>query len=337
MKAEKNFFRKNFRYVLILGALAWIVYTMPSVRAALQTIDKIDGRTQVDLISLIPLDSQVAAVYSSSGRSSDLPPQPRNCPTGYVCIPASMISTWCPVGYQCTPQKPSIVSVGVSPQAISVGQQATLSWTSINADFCYASNINRGSKLPASGVAKAGPFAVGTTTINLICGKNGSLNLTDQKMVYLFVLSSSTPSETTLLRVSNLATKYGPIVGATSGATTTQQFYFSFNLTAGKYPMYISTDQNSAVTTTGNLDGMGAYSSGLSANSTGATDSSSYYYIAPGQTRSFVSSYMAAAPRTGSGVYYVTSINYGTSTQNTSAMRLASPEISTALRALLFH
>ncbi|MEI6305092.1 MAG: hypothetical protein WCP09_03720 [Candidatus Taylorbacteria bacterium] len=335
MKAEKNFFRKNFRYVLVLGALAWIVYTMPSVRAALQTIDGID-KSQESLISLIPLESQVAAVYSS-GRSSDLPPQPRNCPSGYVCIPTSMISTWCPVGYQCTAQKPSIVSASVSPLAVSIGQQATLSWTSVYADFCYASNINRGSKLPASGVAKVGPFAVGTTTINLVCGKNGSLDLTDQKMVYLIVLSSSTPPQTALLRASNLATKYGPIVGAASSATTTQPFYFSFNLTAGNYPMYISTDQNSAVTTTGNLDGMGAYSSGLSANSTGATDSSSYYYIAPGQTRSFISSYMAVAPRTGSGTYYVTSINYGTSTQNTSAMRLASPEISAGLRALLFH
>ena len=308
---------------------------MPSVRAALHNVNDLE-RSPTDLVSLIPLDTQVAAVFDSI-QPLNLPPQPRSCPSGYVCIPSSMISTWCPPGFLCTPQKPSIVSVEVSPQVISVGQMATVSWSSVNTNYCYASNINKGNKLPASGSAKVGPFAVGTTTINLVCGKNGSLDLTDQRMVYLIVLSSSTPPQTALLRASNLATKYGPIVGAASSATTTQPFYFSFNLTAGNYPMYISTDQNSAVTTTGNLDGMGAYSSGLSANSTGATDSSSYYYIAPGQTRSFVSSYMAVAPRIGSGTYYVTSINYGTSTQNTSAMRLASPEISNALRALLFH
>jgi hypothetical protein len=37
-KMNKSMFGSNFKYVLVLTALAWIVFTLPTVKAALQDV-----------------------------------------------------------------------------------------------------------------------------------------------------------------------------------------------------------------------------------------------------------------------------------------------------------
>ncbi|MEI7463248.1 MAG: hypothetical protein WCK03_02515 [Candidatus Taylorbacteria bacterium] len=116
MKTDKLFLRKNFKYVLVLAALALIVYSMPTVRLALREINQYNSRMN-EVVSVVSAQSQLAGALGAV--LSSLPPQPTSCPLGYICIPSTMISTWCPPDHQCTPIKPAITSFSVFPQPIN--------------------------------------------------------------------------------------------------------------------------------------------------------------------------------------------------------------------------
>jgi hypothetical protein len=111
MKNERTMFGKNFKYVLILTALAYIVYTLPMVRAAIGEMSQYQPKTDIESlgqVSSILAGSQVAGVLSSV--ITTLPPQPKNCPTGYICVPSTMILTWCPPKYQCLLEKAATIA-----------------------------------------------------------------------------------------------------------------------------------------------------------------------------------------------------------------------------------
>src|ERR1017187_1954391 len=131
MKKDATMFGKNFKYVLVLTALAWIVYTLPTVRAALRETSRLEQ--PIGGVSMVLSGSQIAGVIG--GILSSLPPQPATCPSGYVCVPTSMINTWCPPNYQCMPVAPTITSIIVSPQPVLSNQKVTLTWASTNADY----------------------------------------------------------------------------------------------------------------------------------------------------------------------------------------------------------
>ncbi len=197
-------FGNNFKYVLVLTALAYIVYTLPTVRAALSNMNEFQP-PQLDASLVLSAGSQIASVTGAMAAASvaSLPPQPANCPSGYVCIPMTMVATWCPPGYQCTAIKPVIISISATPQVITDIEKTTIKWTSINADNCYG--LGRKNLLPTSGSVQVGPFAVGTTTLTLTCMKETPSQRSETKSVYLFVrpevpVVSTTTSTTTLYR-----------------------------------------------------------------------------------------------------------------------------------------
>ena len=79
----KSMFGEDFKYVLVLTLLAWMTYTLPSVRAAFQ--DAATTETSSDVAALVESSSNLAAAYSSmeaSRGSSNV-----KFPPGYTCTP----------------------------------------------------------------------------------------------------------------------------------------------------------------------------------------------------------------------------------------------------------
>jgi uncharacterized repeat protein (TIGR03803 family) len=74
------------------------------------------------------------------------------------------------------PSTTPTVSISLSNPSISLGNSATLTWTSSNVTACAASDAWTGSR-PTSGTQTVTPTAVGTFTYTLVCsGSGGSAN-----------------------------------------------------------------------------------------------------------------------------------------------------------------
>ena len=132
--------------------------------------------------------------------------------------------------------------------------------------------------------------------------------------------------------LSNAATAYGTEVSNPASGTTTQQFTFSFSLTAGYNPIYLSRNESVAInrTQSGSLSIVPVNFSDTDISG----DAAAYFYVAPGQTKVFSSVYSGSGLGNGSGSISVTQVNYGTDANN-----LASHSITgnlNGLRALLF-
>ena len=127
---------------------------------------------------------------------------------------------------------------------------------------------------------------------------------------------------------------YGNAIN-TTGGTTTQQFAFNFSLTAGNNPIYVSTNALTALSTTTNPAGMTITSVNFSDSDTSG-DGTGYFYLAPGQTKSFVATYSGSGLTSNGGTVGVTSINYGTTTSATGAS-LTQSTIQNTLKAILYH
>lgn len=87
---DQSFFGSDFKYVLILTLLAWMSYTLPPVRAALETPPEGDPLFAIaSSLSLTAVqgESQLAQAYPS--------PSPAPCPSGFVCVPANQYPLIC--------------------------------------------------------------------------------------------------------------------------------------------------------------------------------------------------------------------------------------------------
>jgi uncharacterized protein (TIGR03118 family) len=91
---------------------------------------------------------------------------------------------------------PTVVSLSISPTTVTVGQPATITWSSTTGTTCTASGAWTGS-LAASGTQTTTPTASGTETFTLTCG--GTLYTTASKSVTLTVNALSTFSLTSLV------------------------------------------------------------------------------------------------------------------------------------------
>jgi hypothetical protein len=76
-----------------------------------------------------------------------------------------------------TVSAPPTVTISVAPTAITLGQQATLTWSSTNATSCSAGNAWSGSQ-PLTGSLTLSPTAAGALTYTLACaGPGGSTSM----------------------------------------------------------------------------------------------------------------------------------------------------------------
>ena len=138
------------------------------------------------------------------------------------------------------------------------------------------------------------------------------------------------------LSAASLARTYGTqTVNSTTGSTT-QKVTFSFALTAGNNPIYISKTQNTALSTSSTLSGMTITSVDFADNDTNG-DGTTFFYLSPGQTKTFTAIYQASGAQSATGVLSVTSINFGTSTAAMTSGALNSSDVSNTLKAVLFN
>ena len=140
------------------------------------------------------------------------------------------------------------------------------------------------------------------------------------------------------LNASGLVTSYGTAIN-TTGGTSTQQFTFAFNLSAGNNPIYLSKTQATAISTSSLPSGMTINTVNWSDNDTSG-DGSTYFYLSPGQTKTFSAIYSASGLTSNGGTFNVNSINFGTTSTSAATMTvgaLTSSDVTNLLKAVLYH
>lgn len=190
-----------------------------------------------------------------------------------------------------------------------------------------------------AGLASSGQFSVvaqvNANGVTLLQGASGNTVLPIAGSVVgnpiTFILASASPS------VSNLATTYGSSVASTNG-TASQAFMFSYNITAGNDPVYVSTTETQAVAATTTSGSIKVVPVSVVANPSSPADASSYFFIAPGATRSFTAYYQATGSGTSSPTFYQASgLSYTVGSANNVPTIYSGSEVAATLKAILFH
>ena len=134
--------------------------------------------------------------------------------------------------------------------------------------------------------------------------------------------------------VPNLGVSYGSKTCDTGVTTCNQTFTLTYALAAGNNAVYISTTPATAVsrTPTGSL----SYTDKNFSDSNTNGDTGSYFYVAPGQSKTFTYVLTASGPSAG-GTLGVTSLNYGTVSTGPFTTQLTNSTITSTLKAILFQ
>ncbi len=130
-------------------------------------------------------------------------------------------------------------------------------------------------------------------------------------------------------------TQESPIVPQNN--TISRIAHVKYTLTAGDNAIYISKTQDVAISTSSVLTLATTTSTGLSVDNTNG-DTGTYFYIAPGQSKTFTADYKTVgSSATGSGsVLQVTSLNYGISSGGAFTTPLTSSDLQSALKVTFF-
>jgi len=231
-----------------------------------------------------------------------------------------------------------------SPSVVFPGATTTLTWSSPSVRSTHttdwvalykvgAANTSYGVHKNTGGCVTNCTFV---TKVPLVVGLYEFRYLLDNGYTSVATSNQFTVSTTTVpaVLVSNVSTTRGvPNINTNSGSTT-EQFLFSFSLTASNNPIYISKTQSAALGTalTGSLYSVVPVN--FSDDNTSG-DGSTYFYLAPGQTKTFTAIYAANGLSSQSGVFQVNAINVGT-TQAGTGIVLNSSDIQNGLKAVLF-
>ena len=127
------------------------------------------------------------------------------------------------------------------------------------------------------------------------------------------------------------------VVTANNSASTTAAFTFTYSLTAGNNPLYISaTSTNALVTVSSNNPGIITLTQFKDNDSTNDV-ANGYFYIAPGLSKTFTATYQSKGnPGSVSGAFQITGLRYGTGYSGTSitgTSTLSAPQIGNSLNA----
>ncbi len=179
-------------------------------------------------------------------------------------------------------------------------------------------------KIVATVVQDTNSFLDGTT-ITTTASSTG-LSVIDSSYnaitVNSFSFSSAAQTFTSSgVTVSGLTTVLGGVSNsAQAGASSTQQVTFTYSLTAGNNPIYISSAYASAIgyVVTGQVgtstQGLAGLVSNVSIRDNDSTnDAAGYFYIAPGQTKTItIVNAIAGKPGSVTGTYSINKLYYGT-------------------------
>jgi hypothetical protein len=108
-----------------------------------------------------------------------------------------------------------------------------------------------------------------------------------------------------------------------ANSSSTASFNMAYTLTAGNNPIYISKTYTSAVTATTTTTGNVVFTLASFTDSDSTNDGTTYFYIAPGQSKTFTA-VVSAAGTSGNGTYKISNLNYGSDTSGTGGTLSAS-------------
>jgi hypothetical protein len=138
--------------------------------------------------------------------------------------------------------------------------------------------------------------------------------------------STLTLSESSV-QVSNTSAVLGNPTCSVATQACTQQATFTFSLTAGNQPIFVSNKETTALAgslKTSLSTSLAVSPVNFSDNDTSG-DSSTYFYVAPGQTKTFTAIYQITANGpTVAGVFSINPIFYGTSASNLTSNSITS-------------
>ena len=162
----------------------------------------------------------------------------------------------------------------------------------------YDGTIVRVSLTPNATAGSLNPSIIDATYNNVVPSSVAALNGN--------YLTFSAAGVTT----GSLATNVGTPATGSTNASSSQSFTFTYNLTAGNNPIYVSATSSIALatSTSGNV-GTVSLISFRDSDSTGDL-ANNYFYLAPGQSKTFTASLISKGGA--SGTYSITGLNYGT-------------------------
>jgi hypothetical protein len=216
MKLDKSFFGKEFKYILILTILAWMVYSLPQVKESMSRPVVSD-----------PATSSVAAVGATSVAT---------CPGGYICIPISRANSYCPAGYTCTQTATTsqpYISLNASSTNIGLGQSTVVFWSTNNVTNCVGTQDGGDEKVPAifSAPATRGSFTVTpsqSVTYTLACSFGTVGKMSKSVTINVGQYQSSWPSS--ISATINSATPLKGLVQISETVPTSNVSLMVFNL-----------------------------------------------------------------------------------------------------------
>jgi len=142
--------------------------------------------------------------------------------------------------------------------------------------------------------------------------------------------------------IPSLQVTYGSRSCNTNNTSCDETFNIIYSIQAGNNAVYISNYQTNgtydAISTSSSPAGLEITTKNLTDNNTNG-DTSNYFYVAPGQSKTFTASYDANGPIAG-GVLKVASLNYGTdanSQADLKADQLSNSTITSTLQPTLFQ
>ena len=230
----------------------------------------------------------------------------------------------------------------INPNQAYVGQQVTLTGQRLNLGGVYID----GSVFPPSNTSTN--VAVDGTSLTFtvpalstgwhIITVNSPEGMSNG--VGLEVISTSTcPSGytcTSPISVTNESVSYSTKNVSQTGSTT-QQFTASFTVTANQDPVFLSKDISTALSFSYASKGsMDIQPVNIVDNNTSG-DSSNYFYVSPGQSKTFSVTFSVTGMSTDVGSFSINTINYGTSESALAAMGYGDTTLQSMLTATLFH
>ena len=224
---------------------------------------------------------------------------------------------------------PSQKALYLAGQKLAVqGQRLQNSYLMIDGVKQTGTSVSVSSQGTIANFALPKTIVVGWHTLVLQNTKGASNNLG-------FQTGTSTLGQNSAVAVNNISVLFGNKT-VTNAGTTTQTFSMTANLTAGNSPIYVAKDINVALSTTTAPAGMSIADVDWSDTNTNG-DGATFFYIAPGQTKTFTASFFASANPEVSGIFQVTSVNAGTSSSTMTSINLNSSDVTNALKVTLFH
>jgi len=210
----------------------------------------------------------------------------------------------CPVGYTCT------LNSGVMFSNMNVALPADI-YVPVTVYATIAQDTNN--SLDGSSASVSLP----TYSIQAVDSNYNSVPVTNSGTI-----SGSTITFTGVaggVQVSNTSAMLGNPICNVATQACSQQATFTFSLTAGNQPIYVPKTQLSGAVPTGGSSMAATLISFRDSDTT--SDSSTYFYVAPGQTKTLTANYQFTS---GYGIFAIGSIYYGTSPSNLTSNSITS-------------